>query len=501
MEKSRTVSFEVLSAKAAPITGAQTEIVLAYKKADLAKRIVPALPAAKASVERQMKEHEKSDVFAVSAAYTEGGRSLYVIFEKGATPFKLHTELRKAIWELFACKDTLRIRLDLRQLDVTDARRLLESVAAVSAMAPFKSEVYGRKAKDVKALPALTVEVLAKLTPKDVKAISERGFSIGEANNLVRGLADLPPNFLNPAEYRKRVQTMGKALGAKVEYWDTKELKKKNAGAFLAVVQAYPETESGIAHLTFASKLKKPKKTIAFVGKGLCFDTGGYNVKTGDYMNGMHRDMTGSAIALATAALVAKLHPEFEVHAWLAIAENLISAIGYKCDDVVTASNGMSIEVVNTDAEGRMVLSDTLALASARKPDLMIDYATLTGAAFRALDTRRSAVFSNRMPLGNLAVRVGENCGERLWNFPIGEDYRDELKSKVADILQCCMGRNADHIYAATFLNEFVEKDVPWLHVDLCAAENKGGLGLVGTETTGFGVRWSLEFVETHLAK
>jgi leucyl aminopeptidase len=161
--------------------------------------------------------------------------------------------------------------------------------------------------------------------------------------------------------------------------------------------------------------------------------------------------------------------------------------------------NGTSIEVVDTDAEGRMVLSDTLCYASELKPDLIIDYATLTGAAVRAIGTARSNIFSNNKKLLKLAMDAGDHTGERTWAFPLGEDYRDQLKSDIADIKQCINKPGPDHILAATFLSEFVNDDIPWLHVDLSSEENPGGLGLVETEVTGFGVRYGLEVIRTFL--
>jgi leucyl aminopeptidase len=190
---------------------------------------------------------------------------------------------------------------------------------------------------------------------------------------------------------------------------------------------------------------------------------------------------------------------DIEVHAYLALAENLISPTAFKPNEVVIASDGTSIEVVDTDAEGRMVLSDTLAFARKGKPDLLIDYATLTGAAIRSLDRRKSAVFSHREDLAQLAVKCGDASGERVWYFPLDADYRKGLKSKIADILQCSESNNADHIYAATFLSHFVGKETPWVHVDLVACEAKGGLGLIGSDTTGFGVLWTDEFVREAL--
>jgi leucyl aminopeptidase len=176
----------------------------------------------------------------------------------------------------------------------------------------------------------------------------------------------------------------------------------------------------------------------------------------------------------------------------------MVSATGFKPNDLVYALNGLSIEVVDTDAEGRMVLADTLALASKAKPRLLLDFATLTGACVRALDTRRAGVFSGDRKLSARAVEVGEDCGERAWSFPIGEEAFEVLKSEHADIRQCAAHNNSDHIYAATFLSKFVEKGVDWVHMDLSCEENKGGLGLVPSTVTGFGVRWAVNFAEDY---
>lgn len=315
---------------------------------------------------------------------------------------------------------------------------------------------------------------------------------MGAANNEVRTLADLPANELHPGSYRTRVQALAKEHGLKYEFWDIKELKKRKAGAFLAVTRADPNSEGGIACIRYVPKSRNSKtKTLSLVGKGICFDTGGYNVKGSAYMLGMHGDMTGSALAFALVGYFAQIKAPFEVHAYLALAENLISPTAYKPNEVVIASDGTSIEVVDTDAEGRMILADTLAFARQEKPDLMIDFATLTGAAVRALDTRKSAVFSHDEKLAQQAVRCGEASGERLWTFPLDEDYKKGLKSKIADFLQCSSSNAADHIYAATLLSHFAGKETPWLHVDLASCENKGGLGLINSDTTGFGILWA----------
>ncbi|MGQ0833576.1 MAG: leucyl aminopeptidase family protein, partial [Gammaproteobacteria bacterium] len=157
--------------------------------------------------------------------------------------------------------------------------------------------------------------------------------------------------------------------------------------------------------------------------------------------------------------------------------------------------NGVTIQVVHTDAEGRMVLADTLALAARTRPRFMIDFATLTGAAVHALTERMSAVFTNRPGLEAQLTAAGRASGERVWSFPFDADYDSDLESKVADVLQCTVEGKGDHILAARFMNRFVPKETPWAHVDLASALRSGGLGHVGTDITGFGVRYTLELL------
>jgi leucyl aminopeptidase len=354
--------------------------------------------------------------------------------------------------------------------------------------------VYGKKSAEQKKQGKLTVHFDVPVQKRLAEQAIEEGRVLGCANNQVRFLAELPSNVLHPKSYRERAEKLAKELKVRFEFLGKKELLKKGAGAFLAVVQGDHHERAGIVHLHY-SPSKKGKKKVALVGKGLCFDTGGYNVKTGDFMNGMHQDMTGSAVALSLFEALVRLEVPYEVHAYLALAENLIAFDAYRPNDVVIACNGVSIEVDNTDAEGRMCLSDTLAIASETKPDLLIDFATLTGSVIRSLDTRRCGAYSTDLKLSNRAVEAGERSGERVWNFPIGGDYFEAIKSDYADVRQCATSRAADHIYAATFLSKFVGKDIPWVHIDLAAGNNKGGLGLVPTETTGFGVRFGLEFI------
>ena len=209
----------------------------------------------------------------------------------------------------------------------------------------------------------------------------------------------------------------------------------------------------------------------------------------------MHTDMSGSAVALATLIALAELGAPIAADAWLALSENAIGPRAYRPQEVVRAANGVTIQVVHSDAEGRMALADTLALAARTRPRLMLDFATLTGACVHALTERMSGAFTNRPELAGRLLAAGQASGERVWPFPFEADFDADLDSTVADVLQCAIEGKGDHILAARFLSRFVPREIPWAHVDLSSATRAGGLGHINTEITGFGVRFALELL------
>ena len=313
------------------------------------------------------------------------------------------------------------------------------------------------------------------------------------ANLLARCLCVLPPNQLTPASFRAQIPHLIKGTGIRTEIYDIKRLKKMNAGAFLAVAQGSPEQDAAMVHLSYVPK-KKSGPHVSLVGKGICFDTGGHNLKPARYMAGMHEDMAGAATVLAVIRAAAQLQLPVRLDAWLALSRNDISPAAYCQGDIVTAMNGLTIEIVHTDAEGRMVLADTLSLAVKTNPDVVMDFATLTGSMTMALGNRMSGFFATDAHYALQLAMAGEAAGERVMAFAMPDDYDSALESKVADVKQCTLDGEADHTLAARFLNLFVG-DQPWLHVDLSAASCKGGLGAVGTETTGFGAALALQFL------
>ncbi|MFA7388500.1 MAG: leucyl aminopeptidase family protein [Thiohalobacteraceae bacterium] len=313
-----------------------------------------------------------------------------------------------------------------------------------------------------------------------------------QGNHLARWLTTLPGNELRPAHYRRLATALARQHGWEVEFLDGRALRKHKAGAFLAVTQAGAD-DGGILRLRYRPRARRKAPRLALIGKGICFDTGGVNLKPAKSMFGMHEDMAGSAVALGTLLALSLLEVDFAVDCWLALAENHIGPLGYKPNDVVTACNGTSIEIVHTDAEGRMVLADTLALAARDKPQLLVDFATLTGACVYALSTRYSGVFGSRADLLETMTAAGRASGERVWPFPHDADFDEALKSEIADVKQCTVDSEADHILAARFLQRFVPATIPWLHVDLAAGNHKGGLAHVPTDITGFGVGLMLQ--------
>jgi leucyl aminopeptidase len=378
-------------------------------------------------------------------------------------------------------------------LEADEARSCADAFGAALAARIFLMPVFGKRTKDQKPWQLEKTEFVSS-NAGDLE-ILKYGYATGEGTNLARFLATLPPNILDSANYGERIRKLASENGLTARLHSKDQLKKMGAGAFTAVDQGDPDSSGGIWEIAYSPK--KKSAVIHLVGKGICFDTGGYDVKVGGGMMTMKGDMQGSAVALATLVTAAQLKLPYRMKAYLAVTENHISPRAYKADEVVTALNGLTIEVVNTDAEGRMVLADTLTLASREKPDLVIDFATLTGAAVRSIGTKYSAGFTNREELHEAIREAGRRSGERVWTFPIDKTFEKALESKVADTVQCLKSGGTDHIYAACFLSKFVEEGVRWIHIDLSAAENEGGLGHVDSLFTGFGVRWALELIRS----
>ena len=372
--------------------------------------------------------------------------------------------------------------------DTAAQTNLVKNILAAALAAAFRLPSY-------KSEPEPESIKTIRLLGMDEKIDTRRTEAEAKGNNLARWLTVQPPNVLDAVGYANLIRDMARDAGWQYKRFGTKQLDSMGCGAFLAVAQGNDNDSASIVRLRYRPSEKRAKADLSLVGKGIIFDTGGTNLKPFEFMLNMHGDMQGSAVALGTFLAISEMQLPIAVDCWLAITENRTGPNAYKSQDVVTAANGKTIQTVHTDAEGRMALADALVLASREKPGMIFDYATLTGSCIRALTTRYSGVFTNRSDLHPVLKRIGRNSGERVWPFPIGKEFLDDLKSDTADFLQCSVKGTGDHILAASFLSEFIENDIPWVHMDLAAGDRRGGLGHVASRFTGFGVRYTISAI------
>ena len=452
-------------------------------------RGLPGMEALSAALSRRKKKLSDLAKAPVAADLAGGALVSWVMLDPARPVFEQLTVLRKALQLLLAEKPA---EITIGVSGPAARRRHAAELAVYSAW------VNGARLPERKKKPdgaALQVIRLFGYKASDGFAAQR---AVAEGNLLCRELTVLPPNELTPGGYRKRVEQLAKRRGWRHEEYDVKRLRRMGAGAFVAVAQGSAVDDAAIVHLTY--RHPRAKKSLAVVGKGICYDTGGHNLKPARYMQGMHKDMNGSAVALGILLAASAMKLPVRIDCWMALARNDIGPRAYHQDEIVTALNGTTIEIVHTDAEGRMVLADTLALAARGKPDLMLDFATLTGSMHTALGERYSGFFATGPELARCAVAAGGATGERMCAFPMDADYDVALESEIADVKQCTMDGGADHILAALLLKRFTDGR-PWLHVDLSSAKCKGGLGAVATDVNGFGVAWGVEFMKMLLAR
>jgi leucyl aminopeptidase len=297
----------------------------------------------------------------------------------------------------------------------------------------------------------------------DYLAPAIRAARVGaEATNFARRLVNLPANDITPTRLADEAAAIGNATGMAVEVMEPDRIRELGMGAFLAVAQG---SEEPARLITLRHRLRESGPRLAFIGKGLTFDSGGISLKTADKMETMKQDMAGAAAVLGAMRAVGELDLGLDLMGIIPAAENLPSGRAYKPGDVLTAMSGKTIEVISTDAEGRLLLADALAYARQKGATHLIDIATLTGACIIALGHVAAGIMSNDNALAEAVLDAGERAGERLWRLPLFPEYREQVDSKVAD-LKNVGGRAAGAITAGWFLREFVG-ETAWAHLDV----------------------------------
>jgi leucyl aminopeptidase len=400
---------------------------------------------------------------------------------------------------------------------VGSATRQLSGLAKVTVVAPGQGLEQATAAAEGALFGAYTiassadgplsapVRSLTLITPvardRDLRAAVKRAVALGEATSYARDLVNQAPNELYPETFVAQIKKRAGGTDVKVSVLDEGGLARGAFGGHLTVGAGSARAPRLVTLRYAPSRAGKNIKQIAFVGKGITFDSGGLAIKPTKSMTTMKCDMAGAAAVASAVFAIAELGLPVEINAYLCLAENMVGPGACRPGDVVTIRGGKTVEVNNPDAEGRMVLADGLALASEKKPDLIVDIATLTGAAVAALGNRTAAFLSNDDDLRDAIKVIADAAGEPFWPFPLLEDVRPTLESAVADLLQ---SGPVGVIFAGWFLSEFVGqgkngKPIPWAHLDIAgpAFNDKAPWGYTPKQGTGFGIRTLVGIAES----
>jgi leucyl aminopeptidase len=365
------------------------------------------------------------------------------------------------------------------------------AVADALAQSDYKYDPYITVKKDDEKRVAIHATVIAPQA--DVKKLTAQARAMAEAVKTVRDLGNMPSNVLTPSELAARAEEVCKRAGVKCTVYGKRDIVRMKMGGLIAVNRGSIE-EPRFVVMEYAPR--RAKKHVALVGKGITFDSGGISIKPAERMEEMKFDMCGAAAVIGIMEAVARLELPVKVTGIFATTDNLPSGSAYKPGEIITMMNGKTVEIVNTDAEGRMILGDALHYASELKPDHIIDYATLTGACVVALGSEATGLFSTDDELAQKLIESGERVGERLWRLPAWDEYKDLIRSEWAD-MKNSGGRWGGAITAAVFLKEFVNCP-SWAHLDIAGtayAESETAREARGA--TGAGVRVTIDFLRS----
>jgi leucyl aminopeptidase len=361
----------------------------------------------------------------------------------------------------------------------------------------YRFDRFKGKGTDADDAPAPGIESLTLLAPEGVAAAAETARVYAEAQNRARDLQSTPANFATPSFLAARAEEIAAGHDAvTVDVLGPEQIAAKGMGGLVAVNRGGGEP-SRLIVLRYAGGGSGP--TLGLVGKGVTFDTGGISLKPGAGMQEMKYDMSGAAAVLESVAAIAELGLAVDLVAVVPSTENMPSGSAIKPGDVITQYNGVTVEVNNTDAEGRLILADALAYAVELGAERVVDLATLTGAVVIALGSTYAAVIANDDDLAAAVAQAGEESGELTWRLPLHPEFKALMKGTVADLSNLASKRKAGTITAASFLEEFVG-ETPWAHIDIAGTAWEVGREYTGNEASGFGVRLLVELARQQSA-
>ena len=442
------------------------------------------------SLEKQMFKGKSGEIATVQLLQNKP--NLLVLVGLGEPQKMRLDDLRKAAAlgakASLGCSGTLGMMLPWEPLDAASAAR---AVAEAVRLSLYK-DLRFRSAPEPRSTPTkLELIGLPDSAGKDLQAVHPTCAGV----ELARQLVAAPANSLTPAALAQTAIQLAHEHGLECTVLERSDCAEREMGAYLAVSQG-SDLEPKFIHLTYRPQ-GPVQRRLALVGKGLTFDSGGYNLKVGAaQIDLMKFDMGGSAAVLGAARAIAELRPKgVEVHVIVAACENMVNGSAVHPGDIVRASNGTTIEINNTDAEGRLTLADALVYTCGLEPDAIVDLATLTGACVIALGEEIAGLWTGHDPLAEGLTAAAEAAGEGLWRMPLPSSYREGLKSNLAD-LKNTGPRPGGSITAALFLKEFVEASIPWAHIDIAGTVwSEKGRGLNPSGATGYGVRTLVNWI------
>ena len=384
------------------------------------------------------------------------------------------------------------------KIDPKDAAQAITEVSqlALYEFDKYKSREIKDKKESKKEIQTLIICEIDRSKLKDIEAGIKRGNIIAKAQKLARDLVTEPAIAATPTRLANVSRQVAKENKLKIKVLDEKACRKLGMGAFLSVAQGSEEPPKFI-EIKYVPK-KKPKKHIAIVGKGVTFDSGGLSLKPAQSMETMKDDMSGAAAVISTMSTMRELQPNVAITMIVAATENMPSGKAYRPGDVVRAMNGKTIEILNTDAEGRVTLADAMSYVVKQKPDEIIDLATLTGACVVALGDTANGIMTNNQKFADKIIKAGNEAGERMWQLPLYDEDREKIKSDIADMINTGSKGKSGAQNGAVFIEKFVN-NIPWVHIDIAGPswiDKENEYGPKGP--TGVGVRTLINYLTNY---
>jgi len=391
------------------------------------------------------------------------GHELYVGLNTDKPNAEDLRDVAGKIYKKLKSEKVSQVTLSLEALPIRDKAEALSALAEGLVMSSYEFTTFKQEPKKKKE--EMTLHFITKKTSLALKKDLQDAITVAEGVNFARWMGDCPGNYMTPDQLAEEAKKSAKGTSMKVTIWNKARIAKEKMDSLIGVSNGSAQEPRFIIMEYWGSS--KNKAPICFVGKGLTFDCGGISMKPPQGMEEMKFDMCGGSAVIAAMVTIAKLKLKVNVIAYVPASENMPGPGANKPGDIRKARNGKSIEINNTDAEGRLILADALSFASEQKPAWIIDTATLTGAMMIALGNTHSGFYTRDKQMTHRIHKAGETSGENVWHMPLCDHHSQDMKGHYADLTNLAPTRNAGSATAAAFLENFVSKDIPWAHIDI----------------------------------